>query len=51
MLCGAGFNPTAPKKVRLVGTTDKIALLIANVTGIVIGELPAPGAETVTAPL
>ena len=50
MLCGFGFNPTAPKKVRLDEVTDRTVLFIANVTGIINGELVAPGADTVTDP-
>jgi hypothetical protein len=50
MLCGFGFNPTAPKNVRVEGVTDRTVLFIARVTGIINGELLAPGADTVTDP-
>ena len=49
--CEFGFKPTAPKKVIEVGETDITAVFTASVTGIVIGEFEAPGAETVSVPL
>jgi hypothetical protein len=49
-LCGFGFKPTAPKNVIEVGLTESSALFTAKVTGMVMGELLAPGADNVTVP-
>jgi len=50
-VCGTGLSVEAPKKVSEEGVTDKMAVLIASVTGIVIGEFAAPGAESLIDPL
>src|SRR5690348_4375921 len=46
-VCGFGFNPDAPKNVRLDGAAARTADLTARVTEMVRGELLAPGAESV----
>ena len=51
MLWPGGVKPTAPKNVRLDGVSDNADDDTVNVTGMAIGELLAPGAESVTTPL
>ena len=48
---GPGFMLVAPKKTMEFGVTDITAVFTARVTGMVIGEPEAPGADTVKAPL
>src|SRR4029077_14511255 len=50
-VCDPGLKFAAPKKFKVVGEIDITAVLTASVTGIVIGEFPAPGADSVTVAL
>jgi hypothetical protein len=45
-VCGVGFKVDVPKKFKVVGTTERTAVLTARVTGMEIGELVAPGADS-----